>query len=666
LYREVEQKEAELKGCDGPFIVRYYGRWPKIDMARLKFEARMKQARLKRQGLEAVGEVEEKRCLTSQLPDGTVFCYYPNGQTAVCRTGGGQGYSQKYTYVYDNDEAGTMLGCFLPSGKGCGYHKNGLIQVLIDVESGTLFDEEGKVTKKWKWPSNGMKLSPSVVVQLNEQIQLRCLSQTNVTIYFTCQQEIVKFQLVEPSTQAIVRSSSASDSVFEDQLMTNIRFTSQTALDMSVSATPLKSHKKEKSKSRSSSRTSHKQKEQETLTIGTDSVLDTIDEEGDELAYSTISSDLRYSLSMKVLEQNEADLQAIQEKAKLLTNDWMDHYRKTLGISARNSPYSSPARETPSIRQRRRSEESGMHIRAATADPITQTHLQDTSLRHHRSASAEPSGPASRGSPPPMPELAQAARYRYGFESVVRFDPRKIPLVYDNVYDHFVQRELPRHQMLVVYVSDSRLGPDPSGCDGMLENIYYGRNKNRIRPSATDVFRIVRYNLAVAADALTNRVPLLQRRHNAVPGMIFIYQSGRLLFANRIFNGYSNMRKDFLKQIKKSSDDFRYGRFLLPNFRFGESSARSRSPEKAWIVPGSVEQLSEVSHKKSTSTPPSPIRLSPITAIGFITQSLSSEENLSMMHASHFHDLNQSPVSPSTGKSPASEATEVSAIVGNA
>jgi hypothetical protein len=185
----------------------------------------------------------------------------------------------------------------------------------------------------------------------------------------------------------------------------------------------------------------------------------------------------------------------------------MDHYRKTLGISARNSPYSSPARETPSIRQRRRSEESGMHIRAATADPITQTHLQDTSLRHHRSASAEPSGPASRGSPPPMPELAQAARYRYGFESVVRFDPRKIPLVYDNVYDHFVQRELPRHQMLVVYVSDSRLGwdvvvtagihiqilfsvvcsdgscrPDPSGCDGMLENIYYGRNKNRIRP----------------------------------------------------------------------------------------------------------------------------------------------------------------------------------------
>ena len=63
-----------MKGSDGPLVVRYYGRWPKIDMARLKFEARMKQGRLKRQGLEAAEEVEEKRCLTSQLPDGTAFC----------------------------------------------------------------------------------------------------------------------------------------------------------------------------------------------------------------------------------------------------------------------------------------------------------------------------------------------------------------------------------------------------------------------------------------------------------------------------------------------------------------------------------------------------------------------------------------------------------------
>ena len=62
------------------------------------------------------------------------------------------------------------------------------------------------------------------------------------------------------------------------------------------------------------------QKEQETPgnTPGNDSVLDTIDEEADDelVAYSTLSTDLHFSLNMKVLEQNKADLKTIQEKAK--------------------------------------------------------------------------------------------------------------------------------------------------------------------------------------------------------------------------------------------------------------------------------------------------------------------------------------------------------------
>ena len=48
----------------------------------------------------------------------------------------------------------------------------------------------------------------------------------------------------------------------------------------------------------------------------------------------------------------------------------------------------------------------------------------------------------------------------------------------------------------------------------------------------------------------------------------------------------------------KCADDFCHGHFLLPNFRFGESRTRSRSIQKAWIAPGSVEQLSEISHKE--------------------------------------------------------------------
>ena len=75
FHREVERKEAVKRGSTGPLIVRYYEKWPKLDAARMKFEARMRQARLKRQGVDtSLDELEEKRCLMNQLPDGTTFC----------------------------------------------------------------------------------------------------------------------------------------------------------------------------------------------------------------------------------------------------------------------------------------------------------------------------------------------------------------------------------------------------------------------------------------------------------------------------------------------------------------------------------------------------------------------------------------------------------------
>ena len=54
--------------------------------------------------------------------------------------------------------------------------------------------------------------------------------------------------------------------------------------------------------------------------------------------------------------------------------------------------------------------------------------------------------------------------------------------------------------------------------------------------------------------------------------------------------------------------------------------------------------------------------MSQMTSIGFITQSLSSEENLSQMHASHFHDL----IEVSPDKPLVTEPLSVSTVVGNA
>ena len=43
---------------------------------------------------------------------------------------------------------------------------------------------------------------------------------------------------------------------------------------------------------------------------------------------------------------------------------------------------------------------------------------------------------------------------------------------------------------------------------------------------------------------------LLKNRHNVVPGMFLIYSKTRLVFADLVFNGYGNAKKDFMKQVR--------------------------------------------------------------------------------------------------------------------
>ena len=42
---------------------------------------------------------------------------------------------------------------------------------------------------------------------------------------------------------------------------------------------------------------------------------------------------------------------------------------------------------------------------------------------------------------------------------------------------------------------------------------------------------------------------LLKNRHNVIPGMFLIYSRTRLVFADLVFNGYGNAKKDFMKQV---------------------------------------------------------------------------------------------------------------------
>nr|XP_039260147.1 uncharacterized protein LOC120336523 isoform X2 [Styela clava] len=152
----------------------------------------------------------------------------------------------------------------------------------------------------------------------------------------------------------------------------------------------------------------------------------------------------------------------------------------------------------------------------------------------------------------------------------------RVPYINDIEFDVFLREVVPVTQLIVVSVINS-LHEDSNPYSEMLENIYVSKNKNRTKPCLQcrhDQYRILRYDLARAHIDTDRSRPLQLERHCVVPGMTLMYCGGRLLFADHIFNGYGNARKDFRKQIFKSRQDFHMGHFLPDDFRFSPSRGK--------------------------------------------------------------------------------------------
>eukprot|EP00795_Rhopilema_esculentum_P002467 gene2467-18125_t len=161
-----------------------------------------------------------------------------------------------------------------------------------------------------------------------------------------------------------------------------------------------------------------------------------------------------------------------------------------------------------------------------------------------------------------------------------RCDKRKIPCIQDLEYDVFINQHVPSTQLIVVSIVSSWSAKSPS--DTMLDELYYEKNKAQNLPCAqsrNDPYRILRYDLASAG--FNNETPLLLRRHNVAPGMFLMYVGGKLLFADYIFNGYGNAKKDFLNQVLKTRKDSMVGAGLAQDFRFS-TRPTGREPRTAW------------------------------------------------------------------------------------
>eukprot|EP00794_Sanderia_malayensis_P006085 gene6085-6788_t len=612
--KEEEQTKAKLVNHDNPLVVRNYG-----DSKRettIKYKQGVSWAKF----LSKKKNETQKRFLTI-LPDGTSTCYYPSGRLAVItsRSKNQPGY---YTMVFSDTANAKMLACFTPTGKGCCNHSDiGGVQYLVTNKQALFFDKDGTPTKKWKW-AYGKLMNPETI-QLSDCISVRCVSHTSATIQAHIEGETAKFQV------ALTPGATEPDLENLGFLMTGEQFTSIAA---SQSQQQKRRMTREERKARNSKKESSSKNmpsiSQECLAERTKELEEKFPERKD------IETDAPFLM----------ELYRLQRRVKTVVFDWLEYYRMVTGISRpskvkllmkkkqRQSSANSLPGALPSTEELRM---TALTPRAPSAPPISKLRRNKQVLVNMKS-SKPPSIPRPKSTGASMkeasnpdfkeikidvpPKTADSNRNALSLSPVLnslklsesstprtprplllpkegcpvalrhelreqlnpqcRCDKRRMPNITDMEYDIFLTERVPRTQLMVISIVSSRF--PRTKCDDMLDELYYERNKTHSFPcsqSRYEPYRLLRYDMATACNR--NEVPLLLRRHNVAPGMFLMYVGGRLLFADHIFNGYGNAKRDFLKQVMKTQKDSMSTNSLALDFRFHTTPSRN-GPRTAW------------------------------------------------------------------------------------
>jgi len=555
------------------------------------------------------------------LPDGSSCCFYPSGNVAVICVKCKAGNQSFYTIVYSDEPKARTLACFTPQGRGCCNYSEKVIRLLVTKKEAIFNDENGMITKKWKW-AYGKMLSPEVLY-LNENICIRCVNQNSIVLTVNIEGEVAKFP-VSPFSDA-----SEQDLDNMGHLMTSEVFLSRGAAQ---SYQPRKKTKEEK----------------RTKTQRRENVKSGITEEW--------LAERRKDIEEKFPERQDVDFDApylmelykIQRKVRNIVFDWMEHYRSAVGISrpsklsllmkkkARITSASSLPESMPSFPKlsttcvkRRPSAPPGARSSAVSMEKISEEsskklilpdHIHDGSIiETAKHMTEEPlvglrielpqlSKSADSGrqgiSTPHMhgkPQTSESARLKtprplllpkdgcpvalhlelLGTQQTqCRCDKRRIPYIMDLEYDIFIKEHVPKTQLIVISIISSRFPRMP--CDVMLDDLYYEKHKAQTlicAQSQFDSFRLLRYDMATAAP--NKEMPLLARRHNVAPGMFLMYAGGKLLFADYIFNGYGNAKRDLLNQIMRTRKESVACNGLAQDFRF-TTGPEGREPRTAW------------------------------------------------------------------------------------
>ncbi|PIK34835.1 hypothetical protein BSL78_28338 [Apostichopus japonicus] len=314
---------AKLKGHVHPFTNRYYGD--------AKREAMMKYLQTGRKQVSSrLLNIPTGRLLFPKVPLTVTINSYPSGRIAVMVTNASQGQPGHYTQLYDDDEKRTLLAVFTPTGRGSCYHPNGKISFCTTDKGCMVLDQDGKMTSKSSWPLPHCKLQLPVNIVLNDSLSLRVLNLNQMTVTVSCQKETARIQVgqnmlaEEPQTQEQL-----------GYIATETEFTSNAAKE-SIRPPPPPPKRKDKK---------NLKKSQSKYKIITE-------EEPEVNPLAELLKKLEISEPGSYGIQAERELNKHMRKAKNTLEEWLEHYRLTLGITSpflQRMPSAPPKRRRPTM-----------------------------------------------------------------------------------------------------------------------------------------------------------------------------------------------------------------------------------------------------------------------------------------------------------------------------
>ncbi|CAK8689010.1 unnamed protein product [Clavelina lepadiformis] len=378
--KEEEEEIAKSNGCDKPMMIRNYGDSRRDTLLKLYRKGNESDGRAgavsagllpgrKSGGVPKIPQLSkmdsaEKEKFMVQLPDGSITVYYPkNGEVAVMASAVPDAPDQLYVTCYANNEDRTCLASFTPYGKSCCYHKNGVPGLILTNQGGLLKTENGSVARKWEWPKNGGKLKESVIFHLNKEMYVRVINKSNVTLHFNSNRESIKIPVGAMSSVRSPQSGAESVGV----LQSGTKLSSKAATDLQVTPKPGKGEKvKTANKSRKNVGPRKSSKKPYEL---------------EELKHA-LDPPERFEFE----SQADRELAKLQDKTRNLVDDWMEHYRMSVGIS---SPVLKRMLDKPQVKSAHRTIQSARERKVSNIEDV-EFDDKGTKFQSFRSPSAPP------------------------------------------------------------------------------------------------------------------------------------------------------------------------------------------------------------------------------------------------------------------------------------